>query len=380
MAVARTPEIHALRQQALAAGLRVDAEGLFPNPEVEGMLSQKEMEVGDAEIAEIVLRQPLPQRGVRAAERALAHAQAEEAAALVEFRAAALHAEVVRLWVESETAGRRREIWALQARQMENALQALDARLASGVEGFVRKITLESALSAMELRIEEEARMAEDAAQELRARLAMAADAPLPKTIPLPEKAPSLQMSPGFRLASAQADLARADIRLAQVSSAPMSSVALRLEREDAPEGSFDTVGVAFMTELPFRSARKSDAMERVSEAELRRAEAEIEQLRFEIENQVSRVQRAEAFAHKARRSAVETRARLEREMQVLLQRSGLNDPQGDSAVGRVVELLERMGELEIRAVQAEADARAAAAGLWRFFHLPPQTQTLDSL
>jgi hypothetical protein len=134
------------------------------------------------------------------------------------------------------------------------------------------------------------------------------------------------------------------------------------------------------MTELPFRSARKSDAMERVSEAELRRAEAEIEQLRFEIENQVSRVQRAEAFAHKARRSAVETRARLEREMQVLLQRSGLNDPQGDSAVGRVVELLERMGELEIRAVQAEADARAAAAGLWRFFHLPPQTQTLDSL
>lgn len=378
-AVAQAPALQAARARAEAAGARVASAGRLPNPELEAMYARAREPMGEEyPMWELTLRQPLPKAGERAADRARAAARVSMAEADYAVMAAEMAADTAMALAEADAARARTGLLEAQISRTERVLAALDARLSSGSGRVADRLALQTRVASMRLMIEQESRMAEDALAEARGRLGLTPDAGLPVySSPTPSEidpeAPS-----ALRLASARGEEAAAMVKMARASARPMTSVGLRFEREEQSMGDMDTIGIAFMTELPFRSRGSARAETAAARAEERAARSEGEAARHRARSALARAERAERLAASTRRLAEETLARIDAEYDSLVRSAGAAPGMGGetSAVLMVLELLERQTDARLQIIEAEAAARVARAELWRhapasFFQTP---------
>ncbi len=370
-AAAQSPALHAAHARAEAARARAGAAGRLPDPEIEGMYSRAREPMGeDYPMWEINLRQPLPKAGERAADRERAAAVVSMAEADYAVMAGELCADVAMALAEADAARARADLFARQIERVERVLAAIDARLASGSGRIAERLALQTRIASLRLSLEQDTRMADDALAEARGRLGLPPDAALP-----PFSAPTsaeidADNLPSLSLASAKAAEARAMARMARASSRPMTAVGLRFEREEQSMGNMDTVGVSFMTEIPFRSRGYARAEERAARSEENAARSEAEASRHRARAAVSRAERAERLAGVSRRLAEETAARLDAEYDSLVRSAGAAGGMGgEIPVLMVLEILERQTDTRIQIIDAEAAARVARAGLWN--HAP---------
>ena len=370
-AVSEAPALQAARARAEAARARRASAGRFPDPQLEGMYSQVRRPMGMEQYPmwEVTLSQPLPKAGERAADRDRAAAVVSMAEADYALMAGEMAAETAMALAEAEAARARAALLERQVERGERILAGLDARLGAGAGRVADRLAVQSRVAALRLLIEQEARMADDALAEARGRLGLAPDARLP-----PFSAPSSAeidpaALPALRLASARADEARAMARMARASARPMTAIGLRFEREEERMGNMDTIGVAFMTELPFRSRGYARAETAAARAEERAARAEAEAAGHRARSALARAERAERLSATSRRLAEETAARLDAEQESLLRSAGTPGMPGETSVLLLLELLERQTDTRLQLIDAEFAARAARAELWR--HAP---------
>ncbi len=372
-AVAEAPALSAAARRAEAARIRIDAAGRLPDPEVEGMVSRMDGPMGEnSTMFEVTLRQPLPRRGERAADRDRAVAGASMAEADYTAMAGEMAADVAMALAEAEAASRRVALLETQRARLEAVLRSIQTRLAAGSEArLADRLSVETRLATMTLALDEERRMAADAEAEARGRLGLAPGVALPAFAAPSAGEVAIERAAELRLAEARAGEASAMARMAQASARPMTAVGLRLERERARMGDEDTIGLAFMSDIPWRSRAYARAERRAAEAERAAAEADGRSARFRIAAALGRVERAERLAESARRLGAETLVRLDAEYQAMLSATGVAGA-GESSVFQTVELLEKATDAEMQVVQADLAARLARAELWRY--LPAET------
>lgn len=363
-AVAEAPSLQAARARADAAHARLPAAGRLPDPQLEGMYSQIRRPAGGERIPmwEITLTQPLPRAGERAADRDRAAASLSMAQADYAVMAGELAADTALALAESEAALARADLLSRQLARTSQLLAALDARLATSASRLPERLALQTRLASLELMIEQEQTMAADALAEARGRLGLPPDAALPAySAPDPDEIAPDSL-PLLRLAASRADEARAMVRMARASARPMTAVGLRFEREEERIGNMDTIGVAFMTELPFRSRGYARADTAAARAEERAALADSDSARHRARAAVSRAERAERLAASTRRLAADTATRLDAEYDALVRAN-------DTSVAMSLDILDRLTDTRLQLIDADLSARAARAELWR--HAP---------
>lgn len=372
--VAASPSLAAAARRVEAAEERVGAAGLLPDPEAEGMLSQMNGPMGERnDMYEINVRQPLPKKGERAAQRDRARAAVAMAEADYAVMAGEIAAETALALAEAASAEEKINCVKTQVARLDSVLRAIEVRLSTGTMSMggtrlADRLTIQTRLAAMQLMIEEDRRMAADALAEARGRLGLAPEAPLPAFVtPQPQEIDAASSST-VRLAAARGQDAEAMRQMAKATANPMTAVGLRFERERTAMGNEDTVGVAFMSEFPWRSRRASRAELKAAEAERLAAQADASSATYRIKSAVSRAERAERLAEVARRLSSETLSRLDAEYDALVRAASVGSP-GESTVLMTVELLEKATEAEIKVIEAERAARMARAELWR--HVP---------
>ena len=361
-AVTRAPALQAARARAEAAEARTASAGRFPDPTLEAMYSQVRRPMGGEQFPmwEVTLAQPLPKAGERAADHARASAVLSMAEADYAVMAGEMAADTALALADSNAALARAAILGRQIARTENILSSLDARLASGSGRVADRLALQSRVASMRLMIAQETRTADNALSDARGRLGLAPDAPLPVfSAPAPSEIDP-EAVPALRLAAARVDEARAMARMARASARPMTSVGLRFEREEEDVGNMDTVGVVFMTELPFRSRGYARAEQRAARAEETAARADSDSARHRARSALSRAERAERLADTSRKLAADTSARLDAEFDSLVRSN-------DASVLMVIEILERQTGAELQVVEADYAARSARAELWRY-------------
>ena len=366
-AVANAPALTAARARADAARARLGAAARFPDPTVEGMVSRRNTPMENMPMWEVTVRQPLPKAGERAADRDRAAAVAAMAEAEYFSMAGEMSADIAMALAEADTAQRRAQALAAQIVRTEQVLAAIDARLATGQGRLGDRLALQTRLAGMQLMSERDRRMAEDALSDARARLGLPPGAALP-----PFAAPATAdvdpaHAPALAMAEARTAEARAMARMARASAKPMTAVGVRFEREQERMGNNDTIGVAFMTELPWRGRRYARAEERAAQAEATAALAEANATGYRITATLGRVERAERLADLARRLAQETQKRLDAEYDTLVRAAGTGGMGNDSSVLMLLEVLEKTTDAHLQVIDAEGAARSARAELWRY-------------
>ena len=366
--VAEAPALNAASRRAAAARERVESSGRLADPEVEGMTSRMNGPLGErSTMYEINVRQPLPKRGERAADRDRARAGVAMAEADYALMAGEMAADTAMALAEAESAAARIRLLETQLGRLDAVLRSIEVRLAAGATGRIAdRLTVQSRVASMQLMIEQERKMAADALSEARGRLGLKADAPLPGYA-----APSVidviaSDAAALRLAAARSDEAAAMVKMARASANPMTAVGIRLERERTGMGDEDTVGLAFMSEIPWRSRRYARSEVRAAEAERAAAQADANSALYRISSALTRVERAERLADTSRRLSAETLGRVNAEYDTMIRSAGVAGS-GESTVLQTVELLEKATETELQVIQADLAARTARAELWRY-------------
>ncbi len=372
-AVAQAPALTAARHRITAADARIDSSGRLADPEVEGMTSRMNGPLGDrSTMFELNVRQPLPKRGERAADRDRARAGAAMAHADYALMVGEMAADTAMALAEAEGAQQRIRLLETQIGRLDPLLRSIEIRLAAGTIGRIAdRLTIQTRIASMQLMVEEERRMAEDALAEARGRLGLKPDAPLPGFSAPAVADIKADEAASLQLAAARSDEAAAMIKMARASAKPMTAVGVRLEREKTLMGAEDTVGLAFMSEIPWRSRRYARAEVRAAEADRAAAQTDGIAARYRIAAALTRVDRAERLAATARRLSAETRARLDAEFEAMVRAAGAS-ASDESTVFQTVELLEKATDTELQVIRADTAVRTARAELWRYL---PATQ-----
>jgi outer membrane protein TolC len=368
-AVAGSPTLAAARKRIDAARARIDAAGRFADPEVEAARSRVSA-LENRDMWELNVRQPLPRRGERAADRDRAGAAVGMAEAEYALAAGDLAADVAVALAEAEAADARGRLVETQLTRVNALLQSIEARLASGASARIAdRLTVQSRVATLQLALETARRDAADAAAGARGRLGLPPSAPLPEyAAPALSEVSTLDAA-ALELANARVAEADANGRVARASSNPATSVGLRLERERFNLGNEDTIGLAFSSEIPWRTKRYARAEVRAAEADRAAAQADAVAARYRISSTLARAERAERLAATARRLSNETQSRLAVEHDALSRAVsvGTGGMGGESAVLHAVDILDKAIETQLQVIDAETTARAARAELWRF-------------
>lgn len=365
--VGQSPALKAARQRIEAADARVESAGRLADPELEGMGSRRVGPMNErGTMWELTLRQPLPKRGERSADRERAAAVVAMARADYAVMAGELSAEIAMALAETEGAQARIRLMETQRNRLDSVLRSLEARQASGGARLADRLAVQTRVASLQLAIEQERQMEADSLAEVRGRLGLAPDTVLPEFSAPTAGAIDAGTAAGLVLAAARADEAGAMMKMARASAHPMTAVGLRLERERAAMGDESTVGIAFMSEIPWRGRRYARADLRAAEAERSAAQTDSDGVRYRIQTSLTRAARAERLAATARRLGGETLDRFNAEYDAMIRAAGVAGS-GESTVFQVVELLEKATETELQVVQAETSARTALAELWRY-------------
>lgn len=367
-AVRQAPVLAAMRQRLNAARARTESSGRLADPEIEGMGARMVGPMDErATMWEINLRQPLPKAGERAADRERAQAVVAMAAADYAVMAGEMAADTAMALAEAEGANVRIQLLQTQIARLEAVLRSIEVRLATGNTGSIAdRLTVQTRVASMQLMIEEERKMADDALADARGRLGLKPDDALPAFAAPAIADVRLEDAAAVRLAAARGDEANAMIKMARASARPMTAVGLRFEQERRAMGDDNTVGIAFMSEIPWRGRRYARAETRAAEAERNAAHADADGARYRISATLTRINRAERLAEMARRLGTDTLARLRAEYDTLLNAAGTGR-MPESSVLQIVELLEKSTDAELQIVRANTAALAARAELWRY-------------
>ncbi len=372
-AVARSPMLQAARQRIDAAHARTGAAGRLADVEVEAMSSRVNADrMGEnRDMWELNVRQPLPKRGERAADRDRALAVVGLAEADYAMAAGDLAADVAMALAEADGADARARLLEAQLTRLDAVIQSIDTRLAAGAATrLADRLTVQSHVASLQLQLAQTLRLADDARASARGRLALPPEAPLPAF-----NAPAVsEINPAdaatLALATARIAEANAMGKMARASAHPMTSVGLRFERERSSMGNQDTLGFAVSSELPWRTRRYARAEVRAAEADRAAAQSDATAARHRISSTLSRVDRAERVAATARRLAGETQSRLDAEHESLNRATSVNARAGmaaDSAVLHAVDILDKATETQLQIIEAETAARTTRAELWRY-------------
>ncbi len=366
--VIQAPTLQSARSRAEAARARTDSAARFADPTLEIMYGRVNDGMQKYPMWEATLNQPLPKAGERAADRERAAAAVKMAEADYALMAGEMAADTAMALAEAVTARERMAVLSTQITRTERVLAAIDARLSAGSGRIAERLALQSNIAAMQLMVAKDERMAEDALADARARLGLPADTPLP-SLATPEPA-SLDenQSPARLIAAAKAAESVAMARMARASARPMTSVGLRFNREEQSMANMDTVSVAFMTELPFRSRRYARADQSAARADEAAAHAEAASAGYRLAAVINRVERADRLAATTRRLANETSRRLDAEYESFIRTAGTADGMiGESAVLMINDILERHTSTQLQVIEADGAVRIARAELWRY-------------
>ena len=372
-AVTRSPQLAAAAKRIDAARARTESSGRLADPEVEAMRSRVNDPMGDNRTMwEFNVRQPLPKRGERAADRARSSAVVTMAEADYAMTVGDVAADLAMALAEADGADARAALLTAQLARLDAALATVQARLASGVTTrLADRLTIQSRVAGLQLQLEQTQTAAADARAIARGRLGLAPDVPLPVF-----SAPAtteINPADAATVAVATARIAEANAmgQMARASANPMTSVGVRFGRERTSMGDEDTIGFAISSELPWRNRRYARAEVRAAEADRAAATADATAARYRISSTLARVERAERLAATARRLAADTQTRLDAEHEALtrsLSVTGMGS--GESAVLHAIDILEKSTETQLQIIEAETSARATRAELWRY--LPP--------
>ncbi len=368
-AVTEAPALNAAARRTAAARERIDSSGRLADPELEGMGSRMVGPMNErATMWEVNVRQPLPKRGERAAERDRARAAVLMSEADYALMAGEMAADTAMALAEAQGAEARILLLEAQIARLDPVLRSIESRLATTGGRIADRLTVQSRIAAMQLMIEEERRMAADALAEARGRLGLRPDAPLP-AFAAPDVSEINPDNAAIVLrAAARTTEANAMIKMAHASANPMTSVGVRFEQERRAMGNDNTVGIALMTDLPFRSRRYARADVRAAEAERSAAETDATAARYRITAALTRVDRAERLAATARRLSSETLARLNAELDTMLSSASVGTAvMGESTVLQTVELLEMATDTDLQVIRSDTAVRTARAELWRY-------------
>lgn len=366
-AVRQAPDVEAALQRRAAAQLRVGAAGRWADPELEGMVANKDTPEDRMPMWGVSLKQPLPNYGERRADKARAQATLAMAEAEADQMAGETAMAAAEAIAEYEAAEQRIALLTRQRERTERTRAAVEARLAAGQGRVSEQLALQTRLTGLHLALEQEQRRRADADSELRQQLGLRPDDPHPDfAAPEPDQIEP-DAAPGQRLVEAQQEDARAMMAMARAAGRPMTAVGITFEREEVELGDEDTVGVALMTELPWNSRRYARAEEQAAKAEWAGRAAEAEALRRRIEADLGRARRLVQLAEETRTSTADMQKRVDQEYDALVNAAGTTDLSSGSSMLMLLELLERSTELSLQAIEAETEARRARAGLWRY-------------
>jgi outer membrane protein, heavy metal efflux system len=367
-AVANAPALNAAARRTTAARERVEAAGRLADVEVEGMGSRMVGPMGErATMWEVNVRQPLPKRGERAADRERARAAVSMSEADYALMVGETAADTAMALAEAEGAHARIRLLETQIARLDAVLRSIEARLASGGGRLADRLTVQSRVASMQLMIEEERRMAADALADARGRLGLGPDAPLPAFAAPTVGEIKADEAAAVRLAAARTDEANAMVKMARASANPMTSVGVRFENERRAMGDENTLGLAVMSEIPWRNRRYARAEVRAAEAERGAAQTDATAARYRISAALTRVDRAERLAATAQRLSSETLARLNAEFDSMIRTAGVGSPMGESTILQTVEILEKSTDTELQVIRADTAVRTARAELWRY-------------
>lgn len=373
-AVARSPLLDAASRRIDAARARTESAGRLADPDIEAMASRAEAGAmgDDRNMWELNVRQPLPKRGERAADRDRARAVTALAEADYALAAGDLAADVAVSLAEAGGAQARARLIEAQLTRLDSVLKSIETRLATGAGARIAdRLTVQTRVASLQLTLEQAQRDAGDARSAARGLLGLSPDAPLPEFAAPTTAEIDPADAAALSLAFARAAEAEAMSRMARASANPMTAVGLRFERERSSMGSQDIVGLAFMSEIPFRGRRYARAEIRAAQAERAAAEADAVAVRHRIVNTLTRVGRAERLAATARRLAEGTEQRLAAEHEALSRAAsvtaGAGGMAGETAVLHAVDILDKSTETQLQIIEADTAARTARAELWRF-------------
>jgi outer membrane protein TolC len=366
-AVANSPALTAAARRAAAARERVEAAGRLADVSVEGMGSRMVGPMNErSTMWELNVRQPLPKRGERAADRERAVAAVAMAQADYALMAGEMAAEVAMALAEADGAQARIRLLDTQLGRLDAVLRVVESRLAAGSGRLADRLTVQSRRASMQLMVEEERRMAADALAEARSRLGLAPDAPLPAFAAPASSEIMPEEAAAVRLAAARSDEAQAMIKMARASANPMTSVGVRFEQARRAMGDENTLGLAFMSDLPWRSRGYARAEIRAAEAERAAARTDATAVGHRLASLRARVERAERLAATAQRLSQETLVRLQAEYDAMVRAAGVGT-MGESTLLQVVEILEKISDTELQVIRADTSARTVRAELWRY-------------
>jgi cobalt-zinc-cadmium efflux system outer membrane protein len=367
-AVTNAPALSAAARRTTAARERVDASGRLADVEVEGMGSRMVGPMGErATMWEVNVRQPLPKRGARAADRELARAAVSMSEADYALMVGEMAADTAMALAEAEGAGARVRLLETNVARLDAVLRSIQARIASGGGRLADRLTVQSRVASMQLMIEEERRMAADALADARARLGLGPEAPLPAFAAPTAAEIDADQAAALRLAAARIHEADASVKAARASANPMTAVGVRFENERRAMGDENTLGLAFVSEIPWRNRRYARAEVRAAEAERGAAQTDATAARYRISAALTRVDRAERLAATARRLSSETLDRLNAEFESMIRTAGVGSPTGESTILQTVEILEKSTDTELQVIRADTAVRTARAELWRY-------------
>jgi len=367
-AIVDAPALNAALRRTDAARERVGSAGRLADVEVEGMSSRMVGPMDErATMWEVNVRQPLPKRGERAADRDRARAGVSMAEADYALMAGEMAADTAMALAEVSGAQARIRLLETQIGRLDAVLRSVDTRIASGSGRLADRLTVQTRRASMQLMIEEERLMAADALAEAQGRLGLKPDAPLPTfAAPSPTDV-KVNEAAALRLAAARADEANAMVKMARASAHPMTAVGVRFEQERRAMGDENTLGLAFMTEIPWRSRRYARSDVKAAEADRAAAEADAVAARYRISSAITRVTRAERLAETARRLSQETLSRLNAEFDAMIRSAGVGGMNQTSTVFETVELLEKATDTELQVIRADTAVSTARAQLWRY-------------
>jgi len=368
VAVAAAPSVRAAGQRVFAAEQRLRAAGQWLDPSIEGMFSTKQMQSESMPMYELSMKQALPRKGERSSQKSMEAAALSQARAELYALAGELASDLSWALSEAENAKKRSELLENQLKQIDQAATALKTRLSTGGGALPEELALQARRSALQLQLEKEQVSRLDALDNARSLLGLGKEealpfwaAPLPREI-IPELSPALQQT------HAKAEQARAMAAMARAEAKPMSSVGIRFERERASGWDNDTIGIGFMTEIPYWARKRSQSLTRSAGAELKASAMDREATLQRITSLQHRAERVIALSQATSRRSEETLCLLEAELRAFVLDAGT--AKGAASILMFLELLERQYETQMQAIDAVAAAREARSQLWR--HVSP--------
>lgn len=362
-AVARAPGVLAAHLRVEAAQRGARAAGVLPDPMLAVDLGRKRQGMGDdMTMYGAMLSQGLPRWGEREAMRLQAAAQVDLAEADL-AEALGEHAATVALAAaEAAAATATRAQLSETATRVQAMRELVRARLAAAGAMIGESLSLETRAQNLAVQIAEQERRISDAEAEARGRLGLPATQPIPAVTYPDPAAVDPERVPMARRARAMHRDAQAMQRQALARAHPETALELRWEREGAGTAEqSDAYSLALSVSLPVWRQAYADAADG-AHANARAATHEAAATGWMARSQVARAQRAAAFASQARTAAEAVAVRTGSEYEAVIRQVGT----GAASVAAALDLLDRISEARMQAIEAELASRTALAGLWR--------------